>query len=127
MMCNHIAKVKQWGVDTSQPTAPLIVTLWGCTQCDETFFECPTEGGSESVSVEHSILCECFGCKAKTLRVAYSGIGGGDYTAQKKWDQNLDLYRKARAEGIEPIGTKQSQVMAAIKQSEKTGTAFKGQ
>ena len=123
-MCDHIAKVVSWTVDTSKPTAPLIPGVWGCVNCNETFSESPI---SEEVieQVEHESNCECFGCRARSIRVAYCGIGGGDATAQKNWDKNLDLYRKARADGIQPTGTSKSKVMAAIKQSEKTGTAFK--
>lgn len=124
MSCDHIAKVAKWGVDTSKPTAPLIPVLWGCTLCDETFLELPTVEEPETVQVEHDTLCECFACRVKSIKVAYCGIGGGDATAQKKWDRNIDLYRKARSQGIQPTGTSQSKVMAAIKQSEKTGTAF---
>lgn len=123
-MCDHVALVKEWGVDTSKPTAPLIPTLWGCTRCSETFFEPPVVEESVSI-VEHSSSCDCFGCKARTLKVAYSGIGGGDYTAQKKWDRNLDAYRKARAEGIQPKGTTEAAVRAAVQYSDKIGTAFK--
>ena len=124
MTCDHITKVVEWSVDTTKPDAPLVVGLWGCTLCDETFTELPEVVESERVEIEHDYSCECFACRVKSIKVAYCGIGGGDATAQKKWDRNLDLYRKARAQGIQPTGTSQSKVMAAIKQSEKTGTAF---
>lgn len=123
-MCDHIAKVEEWGVDTSKPTAPLIAILWGCTLCDEKFFEPPITEERETVYVEHDSFCECFACRVKSIKVAYCGIGGGDATAQKNWDRNLNLYRQARADGIQPTGTSPGKVMAAIKQSEKTGTAF---
>lgn len=123
MSCDHITKVLEWSVDTSLPTAPLVVKLWGCTECDETFTDIPEQVETPE-PVEHKFDCECFGCRAKSIKVAYCGIGGGDATAQKKWDRNIDLYRTARKQGIQPTGTSQSKVMAAIKQSEKTGTAF---
>ena len=125
--CDHVAKVLDWGVLVEGTEAILRPSRWGCTQCDQTWDESP----SESLSVasggisEHSILCECFGCKAKTLKVAYSGIGGGDYTTQKRWDRNLEAYRQARAEGIQPKGTSEAAVKAAVRHSDKTGTAFK--
>lgn len=124
-MCSHITKVAKWGVDTSKPTAPLVPVLWGCTLCDETFSEPPIVEEEETVYVEHESSCECFACRVRSIKVAYCGIGGGDATAQKQWDKNIDLYRKARSQGIQPTGTSQSKVMAAIKQSEKTGVAFK--
>ena len=124
-MCDHIFKVLIWGVDTSKPTAPLIPSLWGCTNCDEQFTELPVVEEVERERVEHDFMCECFACRVKSIKVAYCGIGGGDATAQRQWDRNLDLYRKARAEGIQPTGTSKSKVMAAIRQSDKTGSAFK--
>lgn len=119
-MCDHITKVSKWGVD--QKSGDLFVALWGCTLCDETFTELPVV--EEPVRVEHKFDCECFGCKARSIKVAYCGIGGGDATTQKRFDSGLDLYRKARAEGIQPSGTSRAKVEAAIRQSDKTGTAF---
>ena len=78
----------------------------------------------ERERVEHDFMCECFACRVKSIKVAYCGIGGGDATAQRQWDRNLDLYRKARAEGIQPTGTSRSKVVAAMKQSDRTGKAF---
>lgn len=75
---------------------------------------CPTQ--------DHDSWGDCL--RAANLKVAYSGIGGGDATAQKKWDKNLQAYRDARAAGIQPAGTRPDQVRAAIEQSNKTGKAF---
>jgi hypothetical protein len=58
------------------------------------------------------------------LRVAYCGVGGGDATAQKQWDHELDLYRAARRQGIQPDGTTANKVMAAIKASDAAGAAY---
>lgn len=58
------------------------------------------------------------------MRVAYSGVGGLDYTAQKKWDKELDLYKSARAQGIQPASTKTRDIRKAIEISNKTGRAF---
>ena len=75
---------------------------------------CPTQ--------DHDSWGDCL--RAANLKIAYSGIGGGDATAQKKWDKNIEDYRAARAAGIQPAGTKASQIRSAVEQSEKTGTAF---
>ena len=126
-MCDHIAKVLDWGIRVNGTEAILSPSKWGCLSCDQTWDESPSESlpePSRDIS-EHLYDCECFGCKARSIRVAYCGQGGGDATAQKKWDRNIDLYRTARKQGIQPTGTSQSKVMAAIKQSEKTGVAFK--
>lgn len=62
--------------------------------------------------------------RASNLRVAFCGIGGGDATAQKNWDKNLDAYRSAKAQGISPAGTRASQIRAAVERSNQTGEAF---
>ncbi|MEU3522325.1 hypothetical protein AB0E62_00355 [Streptomyces sp. NPDC038707] len=56
--------------------------------------------------------------------MAYCGIGGGDATAQKQWDQDLELYRQARAQGIQPEGTTRNKVVDALKASDAAGLAF---
>jgi hypothetical protein len=76
---------------------------------------CPTPGA-------HKSWGEC--ARAANLRVAYCGIGGGDATEQKKWDQELELYRQARAQGIQPEGTTRNKVVAALKASDAAGLAF---
>jgi hypothetical protein len=49
---------------------------------------------------------------------------GLDGTAQKKWDQELDLYRTARKQGIQPEGTKTNQIEAAMRASDAVGAAY---
>lgn len=49
---------------------------------------------------------------------------GLDGTAQKKWDQELDLYRATRKQGIQPDGTKTKQIEAALKASDAAGAAY---
>lgn len=66
----------------------------------------------------------CFGCKVGTQRIGYCGQGGQDATAQKKWDQELNLYASAVKSGIQPETTKASGVQAAIDWSEKTGKPY---
>lgn len=76
---------------------------------------CPTPG-------RHKSWGEC--ARSANLRVAYCGIGGGDATEQKAWDQELSLYRSARSQGVQPDGTKAHQVEAALKVSEAAGAAY---
>lgn len=71
---------------------------------------------------DHGSWGEC--ARAANMRVAYCGIGGGDATAQKNWDQDLSLYRQARAQGIQPDGTTRNKVMKALQASEKLGAAY---
>jgi hypothetical protein len=42
----------------------------------------------------------------------------------KKWDGELDAYRSARAEGIQPAGTSMKAVQEARRASEALGTAY---
>lgn len=60
------------------------------------------------------------------MKIAYCGIGGGDATGQKKWDQEISEYRSAVAQGIRPSTTKTKDIRAAVEMSNKTGVAFDG-
>lgn len=76
---------------------------------------CPTPG-------RHKSWGDC--ARSANLRIAYCGVGGGDATEQKRWDAELDLYRSARKQGIQPDGTKTSKIMAALKASDTVGAAY---
>lgn len=76
---------------------------------------CPTPGA-------HATWGECL--RAKGTKVAFCGIGGGDASAQKKWDSDLAAYKDARRQGVQPSGTSRVQVETAMKISEMTGTAY---
>jgi len=71
----------------------------------------------------------CFGCKIQLLELS-TGDARGDViasgTTQKKWNSELEAYRSARAQGIQPNGTNRKQVEAAHKASEKLGVAYDG-
>jgi hypothetical protein len=49
---------------------------------------------------------------------------GEDGTAQKKWDRELDSYRRARKEGIQPDGTRQKKIDEARRLSDTAGAAY---
>lgn len=49
---------------------------------------------------------------------------GLDGTTQKKWDAELELYRSARKQGVQPDGTKAHQITAALKASDAAGAAY---
>lgn len=66
----------------------------------------------------------CFGCKASTLRIGYCGQGNQDLTAQKKWDQELDLYASAVKQGIQPDTTSRRSSQAALDWSDRTGKPY---
>jgi hypothetical protein len=71
---------------------------------------------------DHASWGDCI--RAKSLRVGYCGQGGGDATAQKKWDSELSAYKDARAQGIQPDGTTRAKVEAAVKASNEKGAAY---
>lgn len=54
---------------------------------------------------------------------ANGGLVDGGWT-NKKWDNELKLYRDARAQGIQPEGTSTAKIQKALDVSDKTGHAF---
>jgi hypothetical protein len=71
--------------------------------------------------------CKTFGecIRRKSLRVAYCrSASGQDATTQRKWDRELDAYKAARREGIQPDGTTMRQIEKARRVSDKTGVAY---
>ena len=44
--------------------------------------------------------------------------------SSKKWDKELQAYRDARAQGIQPAGTSMKKVREAVEISNKTGKAY---
>lgn len=125
MECNHISKVLEWGVDDSIE-ANLKVTLWGCTMCELEATE-PFNHADELLH-EHEVYVEgCFACKVQTLQLS-TGDANGSLVANgwtnKKWQKEINEYRNAKAQGIQPTGTSLSKVRAAVDQSNKTGVAF---
>ena len=64
----------------------------------------------------------CFGCKGLTLQMN-SGDARRDIP-DKKWNAELQAYRDARAQGIQPAGTTMRDIVAAHKASEVLGKAY---
>lgn len=70
---------------------------------------CPTR--------DHASYSDC--CKGLQINT------GTSLTArQQEWDRELNAYEKARAEGIQPDGTKMHKIEAAKKISDATGVAY---
>ena len=78
---------------------------------------------SGCLTKDHRSFGECL--RSKNLKTAVS-IPGKDYdrSGQRDWDKRIDSYKAARAEGIQPSGTSKSQIDAAVRTSDATGTAF---
>lgn len=66
----------------------------------------------------------CFGCKVSSLQIGYCGKAGQDATAQKRWDAELDLFKRATANGVMPDSTKRRDVQKALDWSDRTGKAY---
>lgn len=119
--CLHISRVKEWGFNDNHD---FIASLWDCVLCgiesSEPFRE------EEKVSIDHT-HCDsdpCFGCKAKGLQLNTGDANSQKAMSNKKWNGELDAYRAARAQGIQPEGTSMAAVESAIKASEAMGKAY---
>jgi hypothetical protein len=66
----------------------------------------------------------CFGCKASTVDLNAGEASTRLTMSSKKWDNELALYRSARAQGIQPDTTKTKDIRRAIDISNKTGKAY---
>ena len=123
MGCNHISKVLKWGVDAN---ADLVAELWGCTLCNWESSE-PHIRQDALGHIHTEYVDSCFTCKLQTLQLN-TGDANGALVAngwtQKKWKTEINEYRKARAQGIQPTGTSISKVRAAVEKSNQTGVAF---
>ena len=119
-MHKHISKVAQWGSELKDGDVRQFASLWGCTLCD-VVSDKPFKY-EEEIFIDHSD-CEnnpCFGCKAKTLQLATGDASGNiiaSGTTQKKWDSELEFYRDARAQGVQPEGTNRKAVEKALEAS----------
>jgi hypothetical protein len=71
---------------------------------------CPTGG--------HLTWGEC--ARAANLQT----VVGAGHDAVVAWDSELDLYAKARAEGIQPASTKRRDIEAAFEITRKTKQPF---
>lgn len=49
---------------------------------------------------------------------------GLDGSTEKRWNQELGLYRQARSEGIQPDGTTLAKVTEAMRKSDEAGAAY---
>jgi len=112
----HISKVLEWGFTEDHNFK---ASLWGCVLCDVKADK-PFE--YEDISIDHSACDDdCFGCKAKGLQLATGDAAGNiiaSGTTQKKWDKELDFYKQARSQGVQPQGTNRKAVEKALEASE---------
>jgi hypothetical protein len=120
-MCDHISKVLEWGFTE---THDFKATKYGCLNCEETS---PVPFASQDVFVDHSTCGGpdvCFGCKAAGLQLSTGDAHSAKSMSNKKWEGELDAYRSARAEGIQPAGTSTQAIQEARRASEALGAAY---
>jgi len=78
---------------------------------------------SGCLTKDHATYGECL--RSKSLRIAYcNSAGGSDASRQKRWDAELNEYRAAVSQGIEPDSTATRDIRKAVDWSEKTGVAY---
>jgi hypothetical protein len=70
---------------------------------------------------EHRTFGECMRAKDLQLNPNLSNTG-----ATKAWDGELQAYRDARSQGIQPSGTTMAKIREAEEISQRTGQAYKG-
>ena len=76
---------------------------------------CPTQ--------DHANWGECV--RAKNTRVAWAASARGfDATREKRFQKELDDYRSARSQGIQPGGTTTSKIREAVELSDRSGRAY---
>jgi hypothetical protein len=122
----HKSKVAKDGYDLVDGQMIFKVELFGCTECDATSPEPWSDTGEVTPNPDHidSEFCPCFGCKARTLQLSTGDAASNKGMPQKKWDKELDLYRSARKQGIQPAGTSTRQIQKALDDSNKVGKAY---
>jgi hypothetical protein len=125
MECDHISKVVGWAYELRDGQMNQYVSLYGCTECDVTSPK-PFVSKEEIYVTDHSNchLDPCFGCKAKGLQLSTGDANGRAAMPKRKWEGELQAYRDARRQGIQPAGTTMEKIEAAHKASENLGRAY---
>ena len=120
-MCEHISKVLEWGfTDTHDFKA----TKYGCINCEEIS---PVPFRAKDIFIDHRTCGGpdvCFGCKAAGLQLNTGDASNQKSTTNKKWEGELNAYREARAQGIQPEGTSMEKINEARRASDAMGAAY---
>lgn len=67
----------------------------------------------------------CFGCKILHINLNAGEASTRVGMSTKKWDAELQAYRDARAQGIQPASTRMRDIKVAVEVSNQAGKAFK--
>lgn len=74
-------------------------------------------------SQDHETFGACLRSQRQMIGYANSA-NGSDLSTQKRWDADLDFYKSARAQGIQPASTQRASVQRALDISNLTGKAY---
>lgn len=89
----------------------------------EGFFVTSPNCSSGCLTKDHATYGECI--RSKSFRIAYCQSASNlDASRQKRWDKELDAYRSAVAQGIEPDSTAGRDIRKAVEWSNETGIAY---
>ena len=119
--CNHISRVKEWGFTEVHD---FVVTEYDCVLCGA-LSPVPFKSDEQDINIDH-VNCDdtCFACKARSLQLNTGDANSNKAMTNKKWHGELDAYRAARAQGIQPEGTSMAAVQKAVDASEAMGKAY---
>jgi len=68
----------------------------------------------------------CFGCKGLSIQMNSGDADSRRTIPNKKFNAELDAYKSARAQGIQPNGTSMAKIQEAVKASEILGKPYDG-
>jgi hypothetical protein len=66
----------------------------------------------------------CFGCKGLSVQMNAGDADSRKAMSNKAFNKELDAYKEARAQGIQPSGTSMKKIEEAVKASETLGRAY---
>lgn len=67
----------------------------------------------------------CFGCKIGTIQLSPGDASSNKLMSTKKHNAELEAYRQARKQGIQPAGTTMKKIQEAHRASEVLGEPYK--
>ncbi len=66
----------------------------------------------------------CFGCKGLSIQMNAGDADSRRTVTNKAFNKELDAYKEARAQGIQPAGTSMKKIQEAVKASETLGRPY---
>ena len=66
----------------------------------------------------------CFGCKGLSVQMNAGDADSRKFMSNKRHNRELDAYRDAVKQGIQPAGTTMDKIEAAVKASETLGRPY---